>query len=553
MRPATTVRCAGWIVAASLWAGCAKPPVVVEPEPPRLELADAEVEKGCYDCLLEARGAYERVAQSPARAAVLPRLLAVNLLLALREKELALDPASSLAAARALVPELAPALDAPRLIAVVEAIPPDAAGVPAKTHQAFVRAHRDFRERAAQEIAWLQMSQLGEAAQTYLELAVACAYLPAATAAIRVAGAPQVASERSERATRTERGAGAPASERVGGAGGAKPPGLPDEPPLVRFKRAICGEQLDTALLAQLRAREPRFAEASLHLARADAARAGRDGPGQGGPRFAEAFERFPTSPVVTYFFGVFHEAIENWAEAVPLFEATLDLQPGHERALLRQVESLSLLGRHNDAIRDATTLIALDTDETWDAYYWRAWNHHQLKALEQARADSDSAKLWGANARIHTLAGIIEHDQQDLESAERDLDRALRMSRGNCAAMWYRGLVHHAREQWAPGGALFEDATGCAEQVARSAQAAIAALQAREDLPLDYRARVIALREAERDASVAQQYSAAFNAAYGYTMAGDVEAARRALEVAARDSRLAEKVGQLRAVLEGR
>jgi hypothetical protein len=32
------------------------------------------------------------------------------------------------------------------------------------------------------------------------------------------------ASEPSERATRTERGAGVPVSERAGGAGGAKPP-----------------------------------------------------------------------------------------------------------------------------------------------------------------------------------------------------------------------------------------------------------------------------------------------------------------------------------------
>jgi hypothetical protein len=34
-----------------------------------------------------------------------------------------------------------------------------------------------------------------------------------------------IADERSESATRAERGVGVPASERVGGSGGAKPPG----------------------------------------------------------------------------------------------------------------------------------------------------------------------------------------------------------------------------------------------------------------------------------------------------------------------------------------
>jgi radical SAM protein with 4Fe4S-binding SPASM domain len=51
------------------------------------------------------------------------------------------------------------------------------------------------------------------------------------------------ASERSERATRTERGDGVPASERVGGPGGAEPPGLiieygPGSPPTIAWDEA---------------------------------------------------------------------------------------------------------------------------------------------------------------------------------------------------------------------------------------------------------------------------------------------------------------------------
>jgi tetratricopeptide (TPR) repeat protein len=326
-----------------------------------------------------------------------------------------------------------------------------------------------------------------------------------------------------------------------------------DDPSLIRFKRATCTDRLDTAVLAQLRAREPRFVEASLAIARVDAARANREGPGQGGSRFAETFARFPGSPAVTFLYGFFHHALEDCEHAVPLYSATLDLEPEHERALLGQVACLSLLGRHDEAIRAATTLIALDTSETRDAYYWRAWNHHQLKALDQARQDIDSAKLRGASGRIYTLAGIVEHDQGEFDPAERDLTRALGMSRGNCAAMWYLGQVYHAREEWARGSELFDDATDCSEEEAEAAEAAILSLEARADLPADYRERLISRRDAEREASVTQRHAAAFNAAYGYAMAGDVRSARRALEIAARDTRLAEKVNTLRAVLEGR
>jgi hypothetical protein len=50
--------------------------------------------EGCYDCLLDTRGIYARLAQSNDRktaASAVARLFETDVLLALREKELALD------------------------------------------------------------------------------------------------------------------------------------------------------------------------------------------------------------------------------------------------------------------------------------------------------------------------------------------------------------------------------------------------------------------------------------------------------------------------------
>jgi len=68
--------------------------------------AELRVSEGCYDCLLEAKGAYEKLGVTQGRPSVAMRLFEIELLLTLRERELAMDSAASLARARALAPEL---------------------------------------------------------------------------------------------------------------------------------------------------------------------------------------------------------------------------------------------------------------------------------------------------------------------------------------------------------------------------------------------------------------------------------------------------------------
>ena len=74
---------------------------------------DEFVRQGCYDCLLDARKAYDRLAASS--AAALARVFEMDLLLALREKELSIDPSATLLHAESLVPRLA-ALPAGRML-----------------------------------------------------------------------------------------------------------------------------------------------------------------------------------------------------------------------------------------------------------------------------------------------------------------------------------------------------------------------------------------------------------------------------------------------------
>jgi hypothetical protein len=123
-------------------------------------LAESRTLQGCYDCLLEAKAAYAKLAVGADRPQMLVRQFETELLIALREKELALntDAASSIARARALVPELAPALQAERYIKVVEAVPPDATGLPLGADVAFRRSKVQYVAGLDAEIVWLMGS-----------------------------------------------------------------------------------------------------------------------------------------------------------------------------------------------------------------------------------------------------------------------------------------------------------------------------------------------------------------------------------------------------------
>ena len=94
-----------WLAAVLVSVGCASAPIRKQDQV-ALGNADALVLQGCYDCLLEARTIYERVAIGQARPLVIARLFETELLIVLREKELALDWSAALDRARALVPSL---------------------------------------------------------------------------------------------------------------------------------------------------------------------------------------------------------------------------------------------------------------------------------------------------------------------------------------------------------------------------------------------------------------------------------------------------------------
>src|SRR5688572_5112204 len=167
---------------AALSLGCASARIR-EANELALTRADARVLEGCYECLQEARSVYTRLAaekHAPRIAkgspSIVARLFETDVLIALREKELALDAGASIDRARALVARVPASLERKRVLDIVDAVLPDGLGLSAKTADALQRRNRPFLDKIDGELAWVEHAPLTPAVRKYIALSLDCSY-----------------------------------------------------------------------------------------------------------------------------------------------------------------------------------------------------------------------------------------------------------------------------------------------------------------------------------------------------------------------------------------
>lgn len=553
VREATAVsRSALTTLMAAVVACSSAPPPVARPDPAVIARADAEILSGCYDCLVAAQTIYRRLATGPARAALLGSLFEADLLIALREKELGIPPSDAIDEARRIAGELPHEIEPARYLALVDAVPPEQLGQPRRATMAHILTHAPklFAPGARD---WLAGGKLRPVVREYLQRTIDCMY-PTAAVLSAASGVPAQGGPLSAPPDPTDpavpadpRALAAPANGLVAPPPPVAPP--PDAPPLIAFRAAACGLGSIDALTT-VRDREPRFIETSLFIAAIEIAIAGDVGPGWARARLTEVLGRFPSSPAVLYLTASYEQLVGNFTDALALYEQTLALQPLHERALLGRVVCLSNLDRPLDAIHAATQLIELGVDNASEAYYWRAWNHHKIKRLADARSDISSAKQRSTTPVVLSLAGVVAYDQNELDPAEADLEAAIALAPGDCTARWYLAMVARQRRRMLVTGQSFEATMLCYRARVADSTSRRDSLQARSDLDPAYRAGMIASLQASIDNDGRQQRQCAFLAASHHASAGDLTGAARLLELVGEDPELAARVAKLRGTL---
>lgn len=488
--------------------------------------ADQRVLEGCYDCLLEARDVYARVAAARDRtnaAVAVVRLFETELLLALREKELALDWRPAMQRARVLVPRLPATLEAGRLLLLVDAVFPDENGVSPKALAAMRRAKQGYVATVPAEQDWLAQAPLRPAVREYLGRSLDCAY-------------PNPRGLRSEPYDSVKR--------RRQPAVGA--------PPLIHYQFGTCALG-DSVSLQQARHAVPRFVETSYFLGQSAAYSADETGGDDARRLLDQAYARFPRAPGVTFFLGWLGTVTGDCEEAIRYYDLTIATEPAHEQAYVQRTICLTNLGQDSAAIESATRWIALETRSTGQGYYWRARNRLQRRELELARSDIEVAKhLTDSAVNALTLAGVIEYEQEDLVPSERDLRAARAKPNGQkvCTAAWYLGLIENKGSKWKAAATSFSDAMACYDERIAENRAAIRRVQRNARLRAAVKERRIAALEADIAELQRQYFAGAFNSATNSARAGDVARSRALLEVAALDARLSDQVARLRAAL---
>jgi hypothetical protein len=496
-------------------AACASAPLR-RSEQQAIQRADALVLQGCYACLTEARDLYERALARRRPPALVQRLFEIDLLIGLREKELALDATSAFGSAWALAAELPPALAADRYLQLAEAIVPDDIGTPRRERGAFLMEHRLWGERLAGELTWLDTGVITGPVRRYLSLALDCSYKG-------MSREPQT------------------------------PPAPPDRsvgvPPLLKYRAAICFP-INREALERVRAEVPRFVEASFFLGRVALQAIPEDGGRKARALMQEAYAAFPLSSAITYVNGSLIQAAGDCRAALRLYDETLARKALHEDAMLGRTVCLSVLRESDAAIAAAIRVIDLRADNQGDGLYWRAWNRHQRGELVAARADTDRAKTLRYNSSVLTLAGMIEHDQHDLPPAATDLAAAKDLDSSNCVARWYLALVELKREAWTPAATHFVDAMECYRASALGAERRKQAMAVREDLDAEWKAAQLAGFEAAIKEDRGQESASAYNAAVNFLRGGDRTSAVTYADHAARDPLRFPKVEELRKLL---
>jgi tetratricopeptide (TPR) repeat protein len=511
------MRSAAVITGVLLLAGCA----ARGPDPQLIAdrgRADILFADGCYRCLEQALIIYQRLADAP-RAPIdaVQRAFETAVLLSVRAKELGIEGDAWIARARELaarVPASPGSLPAAAYVDAAELVNGDTSGLDPEVRQ--LRTRRPPRgadpatpppARAALEpfIATNLVVQ-------YLALAFDCedAY---ARRNVR------------EQTVLTR---------------------FPSSP-AIHFRLSTCG--MAPQLLETLRTRDPRWADTLVIEGRRHLSARPVGDVQKAVASFSTAHDAFPESDAITMALAHAQNMLGEYDAALANFDAILGKHPTHRDAMLGRVVSLSYLTRHGEAIPSATRLIDLGTWHIGDAYYWRAWNRYNLRALDTAWDDIEQATRLLVNSSVYTLAGFIAYARKELETAINRFDRAYAMDATNCEAVWTAGLVHVELVEWRPAAPKFANAMRCFTAAAAAARREIAGLEA-STLDAAVRARRIAIQQKLVDTSEHRAAQAAFNAAQSHAQLGEKAVALDFASVAAEHVLLREKALTLKTII---
>ena len=335
------------------------------------------------------------------------------MLIVLRESDLGLDWQPALARARALAKELPPAqsgtktppviIDGARVLALVDLVPPDDYGWPSAAAAAYQRDRLRAIAKIGQELDVDRQSGLAPAVRA-VRADDARVQLPDVAAGRAGREAAPVQLETRHR-RRTRRRSSSIVTRRAA---------YRTDPPF-KESRARCRASSRRRTVGRARGRaDPRAATSAATR------------------ELVEAFY----APVPEVVVGdvparAFNQQIGDCRAALPFYEETIALSPRTTRRCSAATTCLSYGKRHDEAIAAATRMVELRRPTSTTACTGARGITASSDARRRRAPTSRRPRSAPSNDDIHTLAGMIEHDQDDLgASREGSEGRAVAVGR---------------------------------------------------------------------------------------------------------------------------
>ncbi len=318
--------------------------------------------------------------------------------------------------------------------------------------------------------------------------------------------------------------------------------------PLIQFKLSIIPEENEEKLNLLLE-NEPLFYEAHYFLAEIALKRGELIAAEQ---NLLKVYEQIPESSSTVITLGSIYFALEELTKSLEFYKQAIKMAPEYRDALLGKAICLSYLEKNEEAIECCKTLITLGSFFMGESYYWLAWNQNELGNLDAAWESAENAKkyLYG-NSELLTLAGIIAFKKENLEVAEKNLMEALQINASNGEACFYLGNVYAKKMDWKNSGVQFGLAADCYQWIEKALEEKIKEIE-NSSLSKERKEKLISRRKAQLKKTALTKATALYNGAAGYYNAGMKEEALNLAQKASLHTALKEKAEELISKIKG-
>lgn len=169
--------------------------------------------------------------------------------------------------------------------------------------------------------------------------------------------------------------------------------------------------------------------------------------------QFKEAIEPFskfllvfPEDVETNYLLGISHESLEALEDALKFYARTIELDAGHQDAMMRSVQIYRGRNDPQNALVMLKKLIGVAPEDV-EAHYLSALSYLELNQAENALAAFlETARLEPIHVDAHYQAGLLYEQSGEIDNAVERYEKTIALDQSNADPFLRLGHIYHKR-----------------------------------------------------------------------------------------------------------